>query len=59
MNSDCTHIQQSMTPTNVLTFKDKPGNVDQGIATNHTVAAMCTCTVDDKRQPIYFTVPLH
>ena len=41
MNSDTTRIQQSMTPTNVLTFKNKPAHVDQGIATNHTVAAIC------------------
>ena len=29
MNSDTTRIQQSMAPTNVLTFKNKPANVDQ------------------------------
>ena len=57
MNSDTTRIQQSMTPTNVLTFKNKPANVDQGVATNHTVAAMCTCTADGNTLPIYFTVP--
>ena len=34
MNSDTTRIQQSMAPTNVLTFKNKPANVDQGVATN-------------------------
>ena len=55
MNSDTTRIQQSMTPANVLTFKNKPANVDQGVATNHTVAAMCTCTTDGKLLPIYFT----
>ena len=54
MNSDTTRIQQSMTPTNVLTFKNKPANVDQGIATNHTVAAMCTCTVDGKIRPLKY-----
>ncbi len=59
MNSDTTRIQQSMTPTNVLTFKNKPANVDQGVATNHTVAAMCTCTAEGKILPIYFTVPLN
>ena len=42
----------------VLTFKNKQANVDQGIATNHTVAAMCTCTAGGKILPIYFTVPL-
>ena len=46
MNSDTTRIQQSMSPTNVLTFKNKTANVDQGVATNHTVAAMCTCTTN-------------
>ena len=47
-----------MTPTNVLTFKNKPAHVDQGVATNHTVAAMCTCTADGKILPNYFTVAL-
>ena len=28
------------------------------MATNHTVAAMCTCTADGKILPIDFTVPL-
>ena len=42
----------------VLTFKNKPANVDQGIATNHTVAAMCTCPAEGKILLIYFTVPL-
>ena len=45
-------------PTNVLTFKNKPANVKQGVATNHTVAAWCTCTADGKILPICFTVLL-
>ena len=50
MSRDTTRIQQSMTPTNVLAFKNKPAHVDQGIATNHTADVMCTCTANGKIQ---------
>ena len=56
MNSDATRFQQSMLPTNVLTFVNKSANVNQVTPTNCTVTAMCTCTTAGEILPIYFTV---
>ena len=43
----------------LLIMLHNQGNADQGVATNHRVAAMCPCTADGKILPIYFTVPFN